>query len=377
MKSICIEGWRGINHSYSLVNQYQILSLSKLDFALHHRDMPFFRDDWNATENDSGLSRQNKEIINSLLPYSPLQKYDVTYRIDFPYRFEPSSSEKLFVFGTCEYQNLTMEMVDSSNNNQIQDSLKVITPSYWSKQGFLKVGLREEQVLVIPHGVDREVYTPPSNAIRQSCRNSFGINKNDFMILSLGAMTNNKGIDVLILAFSLLVDKYPHIILVLKDSSNLYGIKAQNVVNKAINKYNIIPSDQFLNSIKLISANLSSTELKDVYGSADCYVSPYRAEGFNLPPLEAAACGTPIVVTEGGSTDDYFNESMGLKIHSKLISEGDNNHLEPDVDSLVNALTMLIEGSATPINKNIAQDYIDGQFSWDKVVSKLVGAFEN
>ena len=36
-----------------------------------------------------------------------------------------------------------------------------------------------------------------------------------------------------------------------------------------------------------------------------------------LTPLEAAACGTQIVVTNGGSTDDYFNDCMGFKIESK------------------------------------------------------------
>ncbi len=40
------------------------------------------------------------------------------------------------------------------------------------------------------------------------------------------------------------------------------------------------------------------------------------AEGFNLTPLEAAACGTQIVVTKGGSTDDYFQECMGYQIDS-------------------------------------------------------------
>ena len=48
-----------------------------------------------------------------------------------------------------------------------------------------------------------------------------------------------------------------------------------------------------------------------------CYVSPYKAEGFNLTPLEAAACGTQIVVTNGGSSDDYFDDCMGFKIESK------------------------------------------------------------
>ena len=36
------------------------------------------------------------------------------------------------------------------------------------------------------------------------------------------------------------------------------------------------------------------------YHAVDVLASPYTAEGFNMPVLEAMACGVTVVVTEGG-----------------------------------------------------------------------------
>ena len=52
-----------------------------------------------------------------------------------------------------------------------------------------------------------------------------------------------------------------------------------------------------LGSISVISTSLDQAQLRALYGMADAYVSPYRAEGFNLPVLEAMACGLPVVAT--------------------------------------------------------------------------------
>ena len=69
-----------------------------------------------------------------------------------------------------------------------------------------------------------------------------------------------------------------------------------------------------------ISNNLNCEQINDLYGISDCYVSPYLAEGFGLTPLEASSSGTPIVITKGGSTDDYFSPIMGEQISSKLVT---------------------------------------------------------
>ena len=44
MKKLLIDGWRGINHSYAMVNQHQILALANLGgLEIYHQVMPFRR----------------------------------------------------------------------------------------------------------------------------------------------------------------------------------------------------------------------------------------------------------------------------------------------------------------------------------------------
>jgi len=42
IKKLLVEGWRGINHSYAMVNQYQTLEFAKSNVDLYHNDVPFF-----------------------------------------------------------------------------------------------------------------------------------------------------------------------------------------------------------------------------------------------------------------------------------------------------------------------------------------------
>ena len=45
MKKLLIHGWHGINHSYAMVNQHQILALANLGgVEICHHDMPFRHD---------------------------------------------------------------------------------------------------------------------------------------------------------------------------------------------------------------------------------------------------------------------------------------------------------------------------------------------
>ena len=127
-------------------------------------------------------------------------------------------------------------------------------------------------------------------------------------------------------------------------------------------------------SIIVISENLDFDQLRDIYSITDCYVSPYKAEGFNLTPLEAAACGTQIVVTDGGSTDDYFDDCMGFKIESKEKNLNNNIFLSPKIDSLIDILNSII--NKTDDKKEIRSKLVRKNFSWESVLKKLKKEFE-
>jgi glycosyltransferase involved in cell wall biosynthesis len=375
-KKILIEGWRGINHSYAMVNQYQLLEMKAMDFELQHLDIPFYNEKWNLIDNDSGFEEGDKQKIASIQSADSTQTQDVTYRISFPYRFYPAHSEKLFVFGTSEFQNIDGYIYKDGLQEGISNqSLSVVTPSNWSKIGFLKAGFDESKVAVVPHGVNQKIYKPISLSRRKEFRDALRASEEEFLILSLGAMTYNKGIDILILAFATLKIKYPHIKLVLKDSSNLYGIRLHDVLGNIQKQNSKLVSGDIIKSIISMSDNLTQRQLNGLYGAVDCYVSPYRAEGFNLPPLEAAASGTPILITRGGSTDDYFHESFALHIESALHKESNGTYLEPSLDSLIDQLSILIEGKANSLDNGFAQQFIAQNFTWAVTTNKLVSIF--
>jgi len=373
---IRVEGWRGINHSYAIVNQNQLLAFLKLDFELQHLDLPFFNKNWNSIDNDSGFEESDKQKIASIQSADYQQNQDITYRISFPYRVYPAQSEKLFVFGTSEFQNIDGYIYEYRLEEGINNpSLTVVTPSNWSKIGFLKAGFDESRVVVVPHGVNQKIYKPISDLRRKQFRDALKVSDHDFLILSLGTMAKNKGIDILLAAFVTLKAKYPHLKLALKDSSNLYGIRIHDVMASLCKQNTKLASEDITKSIISMSDNLTQSQLNGLYGAADCYVSPYRAEGFNLTPLEAAASGTPVILTKGGSTDDYFHESFALHIESTLQEGAQGTFLEPSLDCLIEQLTNLIEGKASRLNKNFAQIYIQKNFTWADATNKLINFF--
>ena len=60
--NILVEGWRNINHSYALVNQWQVFELIKSS-NIYFKDVSYSNKNWNSQRNDSGLRDEVKKII--------------------------------------------------------------------------------------------------------------------------------------------------------------------------------------------------------------------------------------------------------------------------------------------------------------------------
>ncbi|MDC1069072.1 glycosyltransferase, partial [Candidatus Kapabacteria bacterium] len=108
--------------------------------------------------------------------------------------------------------------------------------------------------------------------------------------------------------------------LVIKDMGSNTFYEGRNI-SENIDKYqnNINYPD-----IEYITENLSDEDLAALYRTCDVFVSPYRGEGFCLPALEAMACGLPVIVTEGGATDDFVDESCGWLVPSDYQAIGNS-----------------------------------------------------
>jgi len=382
VKKLLVEGWRGINHSYAMVNQFQLLELKKLQLDLYHNDIPFYRKNWNPTQNFCGFDAKAMQEIESIPCLEEESNADAIYRIGFPYNLTPTKSNELFVYGTSEYQTLTQDMVYFQNTSCAYKDLPltIITPSNWSKVGFINAGFGEDQVTVISHGVDLSIFRPLGSELRNKYRELLGANGESFVLLSVGAMTKNKGVDILLAAYIELKKKYPQVRLVLKDQSNLYGFSANDLVSIYCKERNIDPSSKdmvdAISGIVCVTENLNLSQLNGLYNAADCYVSSYRAEGFNLPPLEAAAAGCPIVVTKGGSTDDYVDDLFAVRIESVKQSYASQHFLEPLLESLISSLTQLINHKAVVIDMKKARVLIEKNYSWSVICQELINRIE-
>jgi glycosyltransferase involved in cell wall biosynthesis len=285
----------------------------------------------------------------------------------------PGPADQVFVFGTPDYARCDAGMflgctpAEASQRND----LSIVTPSRWCQRGFLEAGFPEERIHVLPHGIAPAFFFPAEQAQRARYRQQLGFQDDDVVLLHLGSLFQNKGIDLLIRAFAELKPVHPRLKLVVKDQSNLYGLRVNDVM-QALDRSGQLPAlrEQQWRDMISISANLDLQGLHALYNACDLYVSPYRAEGFNLPPLEAAACGLPIVVTAGGATDDYMAPELGLTVASELQRCDLGFTREPDLDALKRAIEAVMQepqrwgGSA-------GSALVHERFSWQVIGQRL------
>jgi len=315
-----VEGWRGVSHSFAMVNQQQLLAWMALGgVELQHADLPFFRPHWNAARHDPGLAPAPRAQLAALPPPDG-RRPDAIYRIAFPADISLARAEGVpqFSFMVCEY-GLPRSYVAARLARPaelLRDIDRVITPSHWARALLVRHGLPEQQVLVVPHGVDAHAFAAPDAAERAALRQAFGFEPEHVVFANVGIPSWNKGVDTLLVAFARVRARHAQARLVLKNHRTLYGLSADPVFQAVARAHPGLLTPEVMASIFLIEDNLGQAELRGLYACADAYVSPYRAEGFNLPVLEAMACGTPVIVTAGGPTDDFCPEGLARRVPS-------------------------------------------------------------
>ena len=379
-KTLIVEGWRFLPHSYAIVNQWQLLSLLRRPkIAVKVVDAPLYRAQWQV---EKGLFEQREELaLRSIETAKPDEGADVTLRIFAPLDFSLSYSRQTIVFGTSETQVIQRNHLrdrlayEQLKRGSAPTNVTVITPSRWSAEGFYKAGFKTGDVLIIPHGVDIDTFHPMPD-LRNHLRSKVAIAGNDFAFLSVGAMTGNKGIDLLLQAFAEVCRKFPHARLVLKGMDPLYN--SRNLLLKIMETVSAPDRQRVIDRTTYFGKSFPNRKMAMFYQVADAYVSPYRAEGFNIPVLEAAACGIPIICTDGGATDDFVTEEFARKIHStKLSRKADDRelwYLEPNVEHLIALMSSAIEDRSWRIQATQSGPlHVRTNYTWDSAVDMLVG----
>lgn len=375
---IVIEGWRNIPHSYAMVNQFQLLELcDRPNLKIFHHDVPYLRSHWRPVADlfDPIAAQKLQQI-----PPPPQETADAILRMSIPYHLKPGNAQKTCVFCTTEAGIVTQAMLSGIGAASMPEALEnsdvtLITPSRWSRQGFLRSGVHPNRVVVVPHGVDINLYKPLPEDERLGLRQELGIADN-FVFLNIGILSDNKGLRPLLKALAAIVDKYPQARLLLKGADSLFD-STKFLTDSAKAVLTDAEAAKVESRLAYIGKSLSITEMIRLYQAADVYLSPYLAEGFNLPVLEAAACGLPVICTQGGPTDDFTRPEFALPVSSQIKPMNIGGEtvflLAPNLDHLIEQMAWAIGHPEFRLQaRESAHQFIGEHFTWKQVVDQLL-----
>jgi len=361
------------------VNQFQCLELLKRgDIRLFHTEAPqpppgFLKvGSWKAA---SGLLPAASEAAIAAIPAPPAGLVpDATFRLAIPYDFSSASHGRTFVFSAVEGKRLHQYMIAGKRPlpEALGREVTVITPSSFSRAGLIATGVPADRAVVVPHGVDTRIFRPSGDSERMSERQKRGIASDDFVFLNVGALYKWKGIPTLLKAFAAIAGRHENARLVLKGIDSVYGSRA--AVAAMMAELSETERLAMKGKVSYRGGELSYGDLAGLYRSADVLVSPYQLEGFNMPVLEAIACGLPVICTAGGPTDDFTRDSFAWRIDSELmVLDGGAERLMPDPDHLVHLMEKALEDRSFRSRAvETGPGFAAENYSWARVTDRLV-----
>jgi glycosyltransferase involved in cell wall biosynthesis len=210
----------------------------------------------------------------------------------------------------------------------------ILTNSYFSRESILRSYGRNSFVSYL--GVDTEIFKP------------LGIPKEDF-VLSVGRLLPRKGFDFIVSSLGTIDAKIRPRLIVVSDEVDIHFKNSLEQLAQRI-------------GVELrIESLIADDELVALYNKAKLVLYAPYLEPFGLVPLEAMACGTPVVaVKEGGVRESVMHDKTGI-----LTQRDENMFAHAVMDLLAN------EGKIREMSHN-AIECIEEYWTVEKAGKRLM-----
>ncbi len=209
---------------------------------------------------------------------------------------------------------------------------------------------RTKYCSVIYHGCDTQRFRPEIRSVmRRSARATLGLRDDQIAVLLIGNDWKNKGVGCLIEAVALSSQTNFCILAVGKDDPAPY--------RTMIGRANLNDRVQFLPP---------RPDVEFYYAAADIYAGPSLEDAFSLPPLEAMACGLPVITSRNAGVSEIIS-------HAK-----DGFILEDasDANELAKLLQLIAGDSELRDRIGKAAVVTASQYTWDRNASQLISVLE-
>lgn len=223
---------------------------------------------------------------------------------------------------------------------------------YAKRYSIHRLGIDESRCIVIPNGIDSTAFdTLDMNEARREIRVKHGLDDQDFVFLSVGAINHQKNHIATVRAFSAIAEKLPKAKLV------ILGPAYEKSLLEEIERF---VAAQALGG-RVIYAGASSAAQK-YYAMADAFVSAAFFEGGPLSLLEAIRANLPSVMANIGIAS-YFEGKQGFEIINPPLDifefRGSIQRLVPEAgfeERLGAAMIRIYSGGQRP---NLASSLLD------------------
>jgi Glycosyltransferase len=227
----------------------------------------------------------------------------------------------------------------------------VLTISEYSRQEIIKrYQIPEARVRVALLAADDSFKPATDQAQVRRAARRYGINGK--YILFVGRIEPRKNIPGLIEAFGMLT----------ADGATGHTLVIAGMMDDLYRKFHTETTARFCGRV-VFTGKVEQEDLPSLYAGADLFVYPSFAEGFGLPPLEAMACGTPVIASNTTSLPEVVGEA-GILIDPH------------DTTALAHAMQRVLADAdlqRTLRTRGLEQSQ---KFSWDKTATVTAGIYE-
>jgi len=217
------------------------------------------------------------------------------------------------------------------------------------------------RVRVIPCGFDKSEFWPIT---RPLARRTLGYRPDERILLNIGRLVPRKGVDNAIRGVARLARTHAieARLIVVGGNSDL----PDPALTPEIGRLKQLAAAEGIEDRVIFTGRRSREFLKLYYSAADLFITTPWYEPFGITPLEAMACGTPVVGADVG----------GIRYS---IADGETGALVPpnDPDALAARVAELYSDPARlkVLGKNAIRR-VHGQFTWQKVARSIAGCYE-